>query len=47
MRSHHPGVVSFATARKESAEPVTILYDPRKPKRLILPETWGREREIG
>ena len=46
MRSHHPGVVSFATARKESAEPVTILYDSRKPKRLILPETWGREWEI-
>lgn len=47
MKSHQPGVVSFATARKESAGPVVILYDPRKPKRLMLPETWGREREIG
>jgi hypothetical protein len=47
MRSYYPGVVSFVTARKDAQEPVTILYDPRKPKRLMLPETWGREREIG
>jgi len=46
MRSHQPGVVSFAKARKESSEPVTILYDPRKPKRMMFPEVWGREWKI-
>ena len=46
MRSHQPGVVSFAKSKKESAEPVTILYDPQKPKRMMFPEVWGREREI-
>lgn len=41
MRSHDSGVIAFATTKMESAKPVTILYDRRKPKRMMLPETWG------
>lgn len=37
------GEISTARRKKESDERVTVLYDPRKPKRLIFPESWEPE----
>ena len=42
-KSWDDGEISTARRKKESGEPVTVLYDPRKPKRLIFPESWEPE----
>jgi hypothetical protein len=33
-----PTVVAFARARLDSQQPVFVLFDPRRPKRALLPE---------
>lgn len=38
-RKWDPAVVSFARARLESKQPVFVLFDPRRPKGVLLPET--------
>lgn len=39
IRCHTPAVVTFAETRFKSGQPVYVLYDPARPKRLLLPET--------
>ena len=38
-RRYQAAVVSFAQQRRDSNQPVFVLYDPAKPRRLLLPET--------
>lgn len=32
--------ISMAFRKKESGEPIVLLYDPKKPKRFLFPESW-------
>lgn len=38
VRTTSSELIWFASTRRESGEPVYILYDPNKPRRLLLPE---------
>lgn len=38
VRSTSSELITFASTRRDSGQPVYILYDPNKPKRLIMPE---------
>lgn len=38
IRCHAPTAVTFAETRLQSGQPVYVLYDPLRPKRLLLPE---------
>lgn len=38
VRSTSSELISLAQQRRESGQPVYILYDPSKPRRLLLPE---------
>jgi hypothetical protein len=39
-RHHEPAIVGFARERMATRQPVFVLYDPARPKRVLLPETW-------
>jgi hypothetical protein len=38
-RRHQPEIVAFAHERMATQQPVFVLYDPARPKRILLPET--------
>lgn len=40
-RSHDRREINLLEKKKSAGEPVMILLDPQKPKRLLFPETWN------
>lgn len=39
LAAHDPAVIRFVEERCASQQPVFAIYDPRHPKRVLLPET--------